>query len=1593
MYNGELTLTNHGLVRAEEMNYTFPESDKYYDYESLAPLPEILEAKQQIIVPYRITCLAKLGEESTESSGGSGGGGGYNYQKPICFDYCYTPCPNEPESTVCDTICSLISKIKVDKGSTVGGQAAEPISVIIAGNAKGGGHKNVVVGEGPKAQELFDSDGTSSCETTTYTYRTEKNSIIGSYNPDHPDEDQKDNKNNSDEAGQNDCTNSHVNLVFRDYSFAVTDLSMMLNGFNIEVTRIYNSEKGKWINLHNIDRIEGKFRYTTNEGIPSHGDSPYNYLLKGDIEYTCVSWSSDPLGFSGIGPFYIDFLYAHKGGYTISTIGGRWVDMNANIEQPAKYRYKWDGYLWKSPTGDWKEYDEWGRKVAYGDRNNNRIELIYAGNEFAKTLIGVKDATGRQVIWYSYNTNNSISAVYDHIGRSVHYTYNDNGQLKMVKDVLGNKWEYEYDTDDTTCKLVTKTDPLERSIKIGYNKKGEVKSVIDSEENETFYEYNYDKVRAEYYASINKSDGMLIERYFNKDGNLIKELINEKLNRKITYVKRTESSQSKPGSGSYYVLIISYIYDTGVRIINTPAGTTIKKFDEWGNLICIQNPDGTSHSYQYDRYSDLLEETNEKGVITRYKYNNCGNRIQMIEAADTDHERITRYTYDEQGKGNLEYIALLDGSEIKMEYDDYGHMIKVTDAENNITEYTYDDIGNITSKKDADGNMWQYEYDKKNHLISETDPLYYETRYEYDAVGDLRVIIDAYNNRTEYTYDSHHKIKEIKDALGGIIHYEYNADGNLIENIDQMNNNTRYEYDDVQRRDKLIDPAGNVIKYDYEDEVGAGCEDCASGDAVDKPSTIIYPTYTMNLEYDPMGRVVKETKVLDENTSYETHYSYDAVGNLIEKTDPEGNTTIYEYDVLDRLIKVTDAENGITRYGYDIRDNLISITDAEGNMTTFTYDRNGNKIGSRRHLGQETNYSYDARGNLSSIIDAKNQKAVYNYDAANRIKSIEYYSSSGNPMPDKTVNFDYDEVGNLISFNDEITSTTYTYDELSRKVGETVNYGDFTLSYSYTYNADGTKKSFTGSDDVTSDFIYTDGQLNAIHIPQVGDISFKDHRWLSPTRVHLPGGTVMNLDYDPLQRIKKIQSQDASNDIFIDYIYSRDTVGNVVSKATEHGNYTYFYDKTYQLLSTDNPMNPTINDEAYTYDKVGNRLTASSHQGEWNYNENNQLTSCNGVSFTYDNNGNLIQKVVDGQTTNYIYNIEDRLIQIKDENGSIIAKYYYDPFGRRLWKEVDGIKTYFFYSEEGLIGEYDASGNEIKSYGYVPNSMWTTNPLFQKIGGTYYFYQNDYLGTPQKIIDASGDVVWSAVYDSFEKCEIIVEERSNNLRFPGQYYDEETGLSYNWYRYYDSMIGRYISADPIGFNSGDKNFYRYVNNNPVNLIDTMGLTICLDEPSPFPMLDPGPSSFPGQYTALPPYVPIGLTKWKGNITVTSGGEIFGGGVLVGAFKSDVHNGKQSTVIVAGVMGGVTAGSPISVTTTHDITLITPGAPDPTQFFGAISFLSANIGIGIDLGLSYLEIGEAKSENVFSFQYGIDASTSGYVGWAIALPKNNPGFKH
>jgi len=154
-------------------------------------------------------------------------------------------------------------------------------------------------------------------------------------------------------------------------------------------------------------------------------------------------------------------------------------------------------------------------------------------------------------------------------------------------------------------------------------------------------------------------------------------------------------------------------------------------------------------------------------------------------------------------------------------------------------------------------------------------------------------------------------------------------------------------------------------------------------------------------------------------------------------------------------------------------------------------------------------------------------------------------------------------------------------------------------------------------------------------------------------------------------------------------------------------------------------------------------------------------------------------------------------------------------------KEVDGVTTVFHYDFNGnIIAKSDENGNFTVEYLYNGKGRVA---LVDVGTGEMYYFLNDRFGTPQMLTDASNTVVWEGIYKPFGEATVNPNSSVvNNFRFPGQYYDQETGLHYNWHRYYDPGTGRYLRADPIGL-AGGINLFLYANGNPINLIDAEGL--------------------------------------------------------------------------------------------------------------------------------------------------------------------------
>ena len=235
------------------------------------------------------------------------------------------------------------------------------------------------------------------------------------------------------------------------------------------------------------------------------------------------------------------------------------------------------------------------------------------------------------------------------------------------------------------------------------------------------------------------------------------------------------------------------------------------------------------------------------------------------------------------------------------------------------------------------------------------------------------------------------------------------------------------------------------------------------------------------------------------------------------------------------------------------------------------------------------------------------------------------------------------------------------------------------------------------------------------------------------------------------------------------------------------------------------------------------------------YNADNEITDDGTNTYVWDNNGNLISKTnkTTGVVTSFTWDYENRLIELQMPNGTI-AQYAYDPFGRRIQKNVNGVITNYLYDKDEILMEYDQNGNVIRTF---THGLGIDQPLMVNANGGTYFYHTGALGSITAVSDTTGTMVQENIYDAFGNL-----QAGNNVSqyaFTGREYDAETGLYYYRARYYDPELGRFISKDPIGLRdkiniyayavdggkpfSFDTNPYSYAGENPVNLRDPLGL--------------------------------------------------------------------------------------------------------------------------------------------------------------------------
>ncbi|MCK4788902.1 MAG: RHS repeat protein, partial [Desulfobacteraceae bacterium] len=693
-----------------------------------------------------------------------------------------------------------------------------------------------------------------------------------------------------------------------------------------------------------------------------------------------------------------------------------------------------------------------------------------------------------------------------------------------------------------------------------------------------------------------------------------------------------------------------------------------------------------------------------------------------------------------------------------------------------------------------------------------------------------------------FTYDAKGRITAIiNDADGSSTTISYNAAGQPASVTDEDGVTTSSDYDSNGRLTRITDIEGNYIAYVYD---GQG-----NRIKMSKHNPLDNRTYLKRWSYEHPVLPGKLWKEINADNTF-TEYGYDAEGNTASVTDPNSNTTTYEYDPFNRLTTITQPVDVITTYTYDPYGNLASVTDANGNLTSYQYDDMARLLSTTSPDTGTTTYTYDSAGNLLTKTDAKGITTHYTYDPLNRLTHIHF------PDPTEDITYSYDAgtygKGRKTGMMDLSGETTFTYDARGRLAQKTSTIPDYSYSISATYSPGSRVMKVTYPSTRTLD--YTRDSMGRM-------------KGLSTTYDTGTVTLVSNMTYNPFGNPKGLNTGSGGE------VNNQSGESGSIERANpgEQMERVYTYDGNRNLIDVYSPNIPwynqaftydTLNRHTsaegrygainYTYDDVGNRLTKTVNDDTDDYtyltgtNKLDHITGANPTSFTYDANGNTT--AIGSKTL--ISNHNNRLIRV-EEGESTVAEYTYNGLGQRVTKTVDGTTTVFHYDLNGkLLAEGLADGTITAEYLYMGKIRIA---MVDVSSGSMYYYLNDRLGTPQLMTDDTGTVVWEASYKPFGEATINPKSSVvNNFRFPGQYYDEETGLHYNYFRYYDPRTGRYLTPDPshsvqprgsiipyltpyLLNTPQELSLFAYVTGNPLKYVDPDGLNIGIppfDDPIP-----------------------------------------------------------------------------------------------------------------------------------------------------------------
>ena len=1041
-------------------------------------------------------------------------------------------------------------------------------------------------------------------------------------------------------------------------------------------------------------------------------------------------------------------------------------------------------------------------------------------------LIAEKRSDGQQ-LYYSYNQADQLVEVSDSYGHKLHFSYDSSGNLQQLTDPADGIYIYQYTltpADETLLSSVTYPDGSIRSYIYDDSGQPDLLSGIVNENGIRYVSYSYDE------------KGRVIETHFPDIGNA------------------QPQEQYLFSYGEENVTVTNGLNEYQVYTFSENLGRK--------NIISRTQADGKGLTNSYDDNNRLIQHTDAEGRITHYGYNSYGQLTTIIKGYNTAEAQTTQFSYlspevdkptsivtTSQTAGEIQRTQLSyqdtapdsrplqishsgyhsDGTPyqqtIHYSYDSQGRLKQIDGPREDvadITQFSYYncstgfECGQLATMTNALGQTHRYlEYDAHGRLLQEQDSNGLITEYQYDSRGRVLIVTqrgDGVSDRIrKMSYYETGQLRSITDAEGNLAQWQYDSNGNVTIATDALEQQIHYRYDLMGR--KVSEEHYNSLQ------------------TLERQLGFSYNQRNQLLQFDNGGRV--------------TQYDYLATGELTTRTDANGSRTQSKYDTLGRLARQIDPLSGISRFNYDPAGHPAQITTPNGATTDYTNTSSG-AVEQRLSTdsGKTVNH-YNSADQLIAQTDGRGISTNYSYDALGRLIFVDYPGEG----EDQTYHYDNcsNGVGRLCRIKMRGNSILYSYTRFGEIAVQKQRIGKRRYITRYHYNAKGDISQIDYPDGRSISYQRNgNGQIIAVESEFEGNItpllqsaSYNSQGQL--TGQQLGNGLEEQRSYNLTGELAAVIRQED------EWSYSYDSAGQLIEQTQSDGSrQSYSYDPLNRLTSWQQGDSAIT----YQYDANGNRTQQLTDDRNDSYQllaDSNQLIGINDEPVSRDEGGNTLDR---GEMS-YKYNAQGRLSAIYNRKGLRVAGYRYNALGQRIVKQTAKRIYHYHYNLDGqLIMVSQDNGTNVYSIiwsGQQPIAQINrtvgkgngkakgiragkARPKAKKNAVSYemLWLHTDHLATPRYATDADGVTVWQWLSDPFGSTPADEDPDGDgrmvtvNLRFPGQYFDQETGLHYNWHRYYDPATGRYLTPDPIGVRGGG-NLYAYVSNDPVNFVDPKGL--------------------------------------------------------------------------------------------------------------------------------------------------------------------------